>query len=203
MRIISNFTDYYDYMLSYGIDSNIVYPRYTEEYKDIYNHLLNKIDKETQTTLKYRYRDSGHILSYSLIIVCNKIFKVEIIESISTGACHFCYTEEETKSFKELAGDETKKIRRYFSDYGKRHFFNVGVTEIDNDTGIPLIVLNRETAIINPKLLDYKFNRVYSGDTLFNDISMFLSKEKVIENNIPDKYKIEQHGFNKASFRNM
>ena len=59
--------------------------------------------------------------------------------------------------------------------------------------------------IINPLLSNYEFYRVFDTFQAFQEIQMFLggvlgNKEKeIIE--VADKYKIEQHGFDKWSFR--
>lgn len=59
---------------------------------------------------------------------------------------------------------------------------------------------------VNPCLADYEFYKIFDAFTCFQEISMFMggvlgSKEKeIIE--VADKYKIQQHGFDKWSFRN-
>jgi len=59
--------------------------------------------------------------------------------------------------------------------------------------------------IINPVLNDYEFYRVFDTFQTFQEIQMFLGgvlgnhEKKIIE--VADKYKIEQHGFDKWSFR--
>jgi hypothetical protein len=59
--------------------------------------------------------------------------------------------------------------------------------------------------IINPILKDYEFYKVFDTFQTFQEIMMFISgvlgnKEKDIVV-VADKYKIEQHGFDKWSFR--
>lgn len=59
--------------------------------------------------------------------------------------------------------------------------------------------------IINPNLSDYEFYRIFDSFQAFQEIQMFLGgvlgnhEKEIIE--VADKYKIEQHGFDKWSFR--
>jgi len=59
--------------------------------------------------------------------------------------------------------------------------------------------------IINPNLNDYEFYKVFDSFQAFQEIQMFLGgvlgnhEKEIIE--VADKYKIEQHGFDKWSFR--
>jgi hypothetical protein len=78
----------------------------------------------------------------------------------------------------------------YDSAYGK--------TAIDDWRKNPKI-------FINPLLKEYQFYKVFDAFQAFQEIQMFLSgvlgnKEKNILE-VADKYKIEQHGFDKWSFR--
>jgi hypothetical protein len=62
-----------------------------------------------------------------------------------------------------------------------------------------------EKFIINPILSHYQFYKVFDSFQAFQEISMFIGgvlgqgEKEIIE--VEDKYKIEQHGFNKWSFR--
>lgn len=59
--------------------------------------------------------------------------------------------------------------------------------------------------VINPILKEYEFYKVFDSFQAFQEISMFLGgvlgsgEKEIIE--VADKYKIEQHGFDKMSFR--
>jgi len=61
--------------------------------------------------------------------------------------------------------------------------------------------------IINPLLKEYEFYKLFDTFQAFQEIQMFIggvlgNREKEIVN-VADKYKIEQHGFDKWSFRKM
>lgn len=64
---------------------------------------------------------------------------------------------------------------------------------------------NKQKLIINPILADYQFYKVFDSFHTFQEISMFMGgvlgkgEKDIVE--VADKYKIEQHGFDKWSFR--
>jgi hypothetical protein len=64
---------------------------------------------------------------------------------------------------------------------------------------------NNSKFFINPLLKDYEFYKIFDAFQAFQEISMFLGgvlgrgEKDIIE--VADKYKIEQHGFDKWSFR--
>ena len=66
-------------------------------------------------------------------------------------------------------------------------------------------LLNYGLLIINPLLKDYEFYKVVDTFQAFQEIQMFLGgvlgrgEKEIIQ--VADKYKIEQHGFDKWSFR--
>jgi hypothetical protein len=81
----------------------------------------------------------------------------------------------------------------YDGDYGR--------TDINERCSNP----NNPKFFINPLLKEYQFYKVFDAVQAFQEIQMFLSgvlgnKEKDIVV-VADKYKIEQHGFDKWSFR--
>ena len=82
----------------------------------------------------------------------------------------------------------------YDSDYGRN---NIDTKAYFNNS--------HPRFIINPILKDYAFYKILDSFQAFQEISMFLGgvlgnheKEIVV---VDDKYKIEQHGFDKWSFR--
>jgi len=86
--------------------------------------------------------------------------------------------------------------------------FNTPVFIYDSDynrKNIDKYWRNNPKFFINPLLKEYEFYKVFDAVQAFQEIQMFLAgvlgnKEKeIIE--VADKYKIEQHGFNKWSFR--
>ena len=65
---------------------------------------------------------------------------------------------------------------------------------------------NSSEIILNPKLIDIKFTDLFDAFTAFQEIEMFISG--VLANNekplsiIDEKYRQQQRGFDKWSFRN-
>jgi len=92
----------------------------------------------------------------------------------------------------QLFRDYKTPVFVYDSDYGR--------TSIGRGTGNGC-----EKFIINPILSQYHFYKVFDSFQAFQEISMFIGgvlgrgEKEIIE--VEDKYKIEQHGFDKWSFR--
>jgi len=87
--------------------------------------------------------------------------------------------------------------------------FNTPVFIYDGDYGRTYSLVrwynNKCKFIINPNLSDYQFYKVFDAFQAFQEISMFMGgvlgrgEKEIVE--VADKYKIEQHGFDKWSFR--
>lgn len=205
MKLHTDFHDYYDYAVGYGVDKNVHYNRFSDE-------------AEIQIRTGYDFPDhsGAHLLGF-----CGQIYpfiKMEKFES--NDDCYFdkyelletffAYSYEEYSN-KSLEWDD------FYGDFGgdgiKEKKFFLDWSYQSNDIFLkyktPVWVLelhrNENIGIINPKLKDYDFERIKDPFTAFQDISMYLSnilveqKETVI---IEDKTKIEKHGFDKKqSFR--
>ena len=102
-----------------------------------------------------------------------------------------------------MSKEERLKIIQIFTDWK----WNDDEIFLEHKTPIWVKPLEhyRNTAVINPKLNDYGFDRIKDSFTAFQEISMYLSNILVEQKDIvkvEDKYKIENHGFDlKTSFR--
>lgn len=215
MRLHTNFHDYYDNAVGYGIDENVHYNRFTKEV-------------EMRIKLKHNHPTFGK--SVLLLGFCGQIYP--IIETQITNSEReiikrtFAYNFDELVEFEkekaeyyklhppskwycyssnyyEFSKDQKNKINQFFQDWSGQD------DELFLKNKVPVWVKNLnsyyKTATLNPKLKDYGFDRIKDSFTTFQEISMYLSNILVEQKEvavIEDKYRIEQHGFDlKTSFR--
>jgi hypothetical protein len=96
-------------------------------------------------------------------------------------------------------------------NYDSMHFFRDLKTPVfvfDNDFGVRTYSIEgrgMSKFIVNPLLKNYKFFKIFDTYQAFQEISMFMGgvlgrgEKEIVE--VADKYKIQQHGFDKWSFR--
>lgn len=155
------------------------------------------------------------------IYIGYKLFKD--IKEIYSG-----YSEFETEITYDLDYIESileDKPTRYFTKvYGEfkdvvNEILNFDLIELHREFNTPYFVYDRnsnpsrdrwgfrgyEEFIVNPILKEYQFYKVFDAYQTFQEIQMYVSgvlgtnEKEIIE--VEDKYKIEQHGFDKFSFR--
>ncbi len=212
MKLHTDFHDYYDYAVGYGIDENVHYNRFSKQV-------------EVQIQLKFdfpAFRDAN------LLGFCGKIYPFIKLQKYNKKYDWGEYEPKDLKiveqfyafSFEEYKNKESEweeflwdfqyidssrelKMKQFFLDWSYQS------NDIFLEYKVPSWVLtlqrNQTTGIINPKLKDYDFERIKDAFTAFQDISMYLSNilvEQKETTTIEDKFRIEQHGFDKkTSFR--
>jgi hypothetical protein len=211
MRLHTDFRDYYDNAVGYGIDDNVHFNRFTNE---VEIHIKSQYDFP-------RHRNAG------LLGFCGKIYpfiEVKKFDGKYDDECasenykivehYYAYNLEEYKSkeseWEDFSNDfgyydhwEEIKLKQFFVDWDFQS------DEVFLKCKVPVWVVkldrNQNNGILNPKLKDYGFDWVKDSFTAFQEISMYLSnilieqKETAI---VEDKFRIEQHGFDlKKSFR--
>ncbi len=208
MRLHTDFHDYYDNAVGYGIDENVYYNRFS---KEVAIHFKPKFD--------FDYLGKG------LLGFCGEIYPFREItrynrkddseydsDDYKVVERYYAFSFEEYKNkeseWKESSFDfsyyetkKEKKLKQFFIDWREQS------NDIFLEHRVPIwtLKLGRNKGLINPRLKDYGFDRIKDSFTAFQEISMYLSnilveqKETVI---IEDKFRIEQHGFDlKKSFR--
>lgn len=230
MLIISKFNDYYDGVVSsVGIDKTIVFNREQkiiersnidfpkllvyEPYKNRY-----KSNNPFQYLNRYTYRletDTDYIKIDPFVIgFCGKYF-IGWTKEIKEGN-----NIEKIITYNIEDEDIVDKIKNKSYIFKLESFHDVvhKIKTMDDmtlfrDYKTPIFVVDYtverkgdDKFIINPSLKEYEFYKIYDSFTAFQEIQMFLTgvlgnNEKEIEE-IDDKHKIEQHGFDyKWSFR--
>lgn len=212
MKLHTDFHDYYDNAVGYGIDENVHYNRFT---------------KEVEINIKAR-ADYPYNFDLCLLGFCGNIFPVIKINKLSHSrySCEYEYDDyqvvevyyafsidEANQKYQEqddfcdgyyyLDGRELLQLKQFFIDWSFQS------DEIFLLHKCPSWIFNLERnstkGIINPKLKDYGFNRIKDSFTAFQEISMYLSNILVEQKEvakIEDKFRIKQHGFDlKTSFR--
>ena len=211
MKLHTDFHDYYDNAVGYGIDDDVHYNRFT---------------KEAEIQIKSQF-DFPNQVNTGLLGFCGTIYPfIEVkkfdrkyddeyaSDDYKIVETYHAYNLEEYEK-KELEWEdysddfgyysqrEQTKIKQFFTDW---HFQS---DEIFLQYKVPIWTLklarNHSEGLINPRLKDYGFDRIKDSFTAFQEISMYLSNIFVEQKEIvtvEDKFKIEQHGFDlKKSFR--
>ena len=209
MRLHTDFHDYYDNAVGYGIDENVHYNRFTKEVEiqiksqfdfprhrnagllgfcgQVYPFIeVKKFDR--------KYDDEYASDDYKIV----EYFQAYNLEEYQAKESEW---EDYSDDFGYYAQRENIKLKQFFIDW------NFQSDEIFLEYKVPIWVvrLDESKGIINPRLKDYGFDRIKDSFTAFQEISMYLSNILVEQKEvavIEDKYRIEQHGFDlKTSFR--
>lgn len=231
MRIISSFKDYYDFVAKiYGEDPKLIYRRmpdglhdtlsYTENDKTFWQ-ALSSLMYDRRKTEVYSWGKQSVAKNYdTCILVCGKLYVLKYV-----------LVDEATKKYEISEVLAINEYVNEIKDHHKDDFFNSGnwrftqlrtLDEASEDKYIsihkqfnsPIITFTREfkassysynvIAYINVCLLEYKFETKIDAFQMFQDIQMFITNHltpEVVINEVEDKHKIQQHGFNKQSFR--
>lgn len=217
MRIISRKKDYYDSVQSLGQDKDLIYIRKPKELRlnEIYWKSLNDL------RLKNRWLEKrSESLKTVIIGFCGKIYFYASVDIMSQRYYIKSIDEFEKILIKHKRQDLLNRLRRKGSKYSfyrkpllqaMEELFKLSGSDqyLDFfiDLNVPIFILTEDdTVIFNPdNLKDYDFYHIFDAYCAYQELEMFHSnilktnqKEMV---NIEDKYKIEQHGFDKWSFR--
>jgi hypothetical protein len=214
MRLHTDFHDYYDHAIGYGIDEKIHYNRFTKAV-DI------KVKASADRPLHHRSGILGfcgtlypfiHIRRYDKKHDCDYLddYEGRIIDD------YYAFSNDEYRS-KEIdwhnysddfgySSDDSRrvKLKQFFIDWG------VANDEIFVDLGSPIWMMrfraHSPNGVVNPCIKDLGFDRIKDSLTAFQEISMYVANVLVEQKPIAmvdDKHRIEQHGFDlKESFRN-
>jgi hypothetical protein len=228
MRIISNFHDYYDGCLAYGIDPKCLYIREEVE--------LKKADYPRGAELKsplYASRPgswfSSNGYTTGCVWFCGKAFPYVVytyaLNHYETAKI-YCYDFDQLSSALLMHGDKEEKkwfelpakkrhatkeaFRKFFED---NKYVEKEVTNALCKLGAPVLAWTRSAYYIgnedakfkNPMLKKLQFFKVKDSFAAFQELSMFISgvmggsAPPMIQ--ISDEVRKEKHGFDEWSFR--
>lgn len=220
MLINSAFKDYYDNIMSTGVDRDCIYNRKTEavEYrKTIYPHLYTEGDD----------RFNKYVFHPLIIGFCGKLYPViritkkELVSEKSNNTYIYNMNDflefmniNKIKKFKRInkySIQAEKSIKNYFDkSYQKLEIvfreFNIPVFILGSDESITNYGYRPSILTINPRLKDFDFIRVKDPYTAYQEIFMYIAgvlgtpEKKMLS--VSDKVKAQQYGHDgKYSFK--
>ena len=185
MRIVSNFKDYYDHLAYLGIDNKVVFERTTER--------LNVDNLKLERSTPY----------------INNIRKSCTIDQVFIIVCRIAYTgwvsapdrkqDENPYIFNK---EEAEKIYAFRAPERYMNWKRVQMTQ-SVICEYPLVGIGVDYfPVKDPKLKDVNFHTVVSAEKVWQEICMFLSKEKVVkELELTETQSLLRHGMDKKSFK--
>ena len=199
MKIISNFKDYYDYIINkYGVDDKIVFY--------INNKKILIPSKKTQNNFffneSYLINDEGKRAYFE-----NDVTSEILIKRLFLYFCGEYYLIELVKKIdKKKNSTNSTNISKEFKKFGFEDYF------IENNIPTALIYdsymdenLNFGYKVeLNPKLINLNFQSLFEPEQVYQNIEQYLGKIKVKDSHfyIDNENKIKQAGFDvKTSFR--
>ena len=208
MRLHSDFHDYYDNAIGYGVDEKVHYNRYAMA---VIIDLKSNLDRPF-------HRDSGLLgfcgVTYPFIELhrygheLNENGHLKLVETrFAFNADEYIQIKREWSHFGNeyvsYAYTKDPKLKQFFRDWQR----NTDETFLEHR--VPVWVARfyspEPNAILNPKLKDYGFEKIVAPFTVFQEISMYLANILVEQKeviSVDDKHRLEQHGFDlKQSFR--
>lgn len=215
MRIISKHKDYYDNMIAYGIDPNVVFNR-----NDPFEIKKHPFPKTNYTTLWDETKKQLSIKKF-FIFAAGKVYKAYYREYLQVGGFQVFHSADEIELFMKENGLNGGRWRdeKYLLkplnfvamdatpeqlDWAKEHGIVLGHTCGTLNPKNPVQSLDDNFVANHSFLKALKFYNRVDGVTLFNDLSMWISllyqKDMVTLDN---GERIVKAGFDKKiSFRN-
>lgn len=224
MRIKSSFSDYYDCMLAYGQADDLVYIRETKTVSEgnkpsyLLRSFLAGSERLVATTIHFCDRVfvcinfmGDYYYSYDKIRQATLACNIDIERRLTW---HELDIKNSLIPYREPLPKPLRVPRIKSKGYKKHRAKQVeqpvqqlkhNFISINEQLGCPVAVKYYDGKIvINPCLNKFQFAKVKDPTAAFQEIYQWLSNKASPEKPIPkmdDKLAIEQHGFNKFSFR--
>lgn len=226
MRIISKFKDYYDSASGHGVDMTVVYTRVTEELEKTWSR--SALDEATKTNalIDSVRVDNSPSQTFTPIVVgfCGKMYyglmyyvdpkgkdpELPVYSRIpSLDGLRLEYAWKAS----DLSDEVLDKQRgyRHWKSRTIREWFTANPSGVDNldwflDNKIVCCYKVDKKLVINPKLQDIKFQRVFDSFSAYQEIAMFVSGvmcdvSKREPEPITDVMRAATKGFDQHSFR--
>lgn len=212
MKLHSDFHDYYDNAIGYGIDEKVHYNRFQ---KSVDMHLKSSADRPIhrrsgilgfcgtlfpfiQITRYDKKHDFDYLDDYDGRIV-EEFYAFSVEEYREKEEKWFDYSDD----FGLVDDSRRIKLKQFFVDW---HLSDDSIfLEYKVPTWRMQFYPERSNALLNPNLREIGFERMKDSVTVFQEISMYIANIIVEQKPIAvvdDKHRIEQHGFDlKESFR--
>ena len=218
MKIYSNFSDYYDTAMSYGVDDHVKWIRNPCEIT--HQHEFNT--KHFQISYAYNL----HIVCL-WVGFCGKIYPVIKFQHDSAQNDVYCYNHDEVMEYVVNRDSKSQyKILPLFVSNKSRSYYNFDYLPFTSDAVKEFFSLNTES--INELFLQYKtpvfvvhengsftfnielktlnFQKIFDPFSAYQEIEMYfgsvLCNTEITYSKIDDKYIAAGKGFDKWSFKN-
>lgn len=200
MRIISKFHDYYDGVNKYSQDDNIVFNRLQYELKMQEDFPLKRSNSNyniKENEIPYISNLSPHIFG-NILLFTGKIYPYIKYDRKYHWDFDSFYDDLEILKYPTKATDGIHKLFSFKGSTILKEW------SIQNKITIALTDYSHEEIDINPNLSQLSFQKQFDPYSAYQEIEMWIGG--VLTNNeiiseISDKDKINQHGFDKWSFR--
>lgn len=230
MLITSKFRDFYDSCAGYGVDTQVVYRRVTEEIHNPIDYSGSKIlDPDPQVRLVDEACRGwgpalGDLWDWQSVSRRGRLFVHVRVLGIAGNLYKFVtWSQEKERNGLLYAGMEWKSVflKEDFPEEfsGKFTSFRDTVPLVDHFEGLqtrsnpdifveldcPVFIGMKGKILKNPRLLDWGLTHLKDGVTLFQEISSFISgtlnTASQMKHVASDNELIQAHGFDKNSFR--
>jgi len=210
MRLHSDFHDYYDHAIGYGVDEKVHYNRYQKAVSINLKSEMNRPFHRNSGILGF----CGSYFPFIELHRYDRNFQEEEWGEFKVVDTRYAFSEDEYNATEREWSDFSDDFPSYFatSDVKIRQFFLDWKLSSDENYlahKVPMwtarFYAENPNGVLNPRLADYGFEKIKEPFSAFQEISMYLAniliEQKEIAS-IEDKYRIEQHGFDlKSSFR--
>lgn len=216
MKIISNFRDYYDYLMGiYGQDPKIAYERIClslHKGKWIKSGIFKPYHLLSPERFEFYMLAIGGTC-YCIFYYNNK-FYIPTSEIIEKSRQEKWWSKTDTlksellKTFGKMPIDRIEEMRLLNGIHRSREF-HLKKIKLNETENCPVILFKYDgitstPEIKNPRLADFGIKSFIPAEAMYLMISDFLSREKPIADKRTDIQKLESKGFDKkTSFRKI
>jgi len=224
MRIISDFHDYYDVGMKNGIDPQLPYMRYRVE-EILEKPIFGRLDNLRWDGLSLFCHYGAGYDKFSILFFgfAGKVYPV-FKHDDGSGEVTYCFDFDKIPP--DIFDDAINQMLSCGRNVGRKRAEKDCLTQIQKElleifalkddkrllglfnefkTAIFLYWLDTAKVVVNERLNQYGFQKVLPPMQAFQELEMYvgacLTKPTIEEPLIPDKVKVEIHGFDKHSFR--
>ena len=230
MKIKSNYRDYYDSALSYGVDTDLIYVRNpTPMSKEQLTTLapIFKLFDKMPSSMDISRHTNGLLQKIYLIGVCGKLYPAFMWRDeihYTTKKLMSGFPSDTPKSTLKVIDEllnQDKPYKMFFNNGSFTHkSWQLAINEFKDkrfddvfvSLGVPLFLIHHnyrgreQFGELNPNLKNLNFQIIKNPVDMFQEISLFIGNQLAIQQdpvpiNVPDKFLIQKKGFDEWSFR--
>lgn len=212
MRLHTDFHDYYDSAIGYGVDEKVHYNRFKKDADILLKSVADRPVHRRSGILGF----CGNLYPFIEISHYDKKRECDLDDEFDGKIVqvYFAFSLEEYKKkehdwydysddFEYFDNTEKIKLKQFFLDW------RTSSDEMFLSFRCPVWMMHfykkSPNGVLNPRLKNLGFDRIKSPFDAFQEISMYVSNILVEQKpvaSVEDKYRIQQHGFDlKESFR--